>query len=352
MRRVPSAGYASGLAFFDDESGLLATARAGLYRTTDGGRTWAFALDTFDATIERLQWQSGERILAEVARLGLIRSDDGGRRWRQVYPRPPGRPAGPLSFSSARDGIGARSEGLHPDGGVIVATSDGGRGWRPRGRIPGFHVRQLERTSATDVWAVASRPLRNGGYAPTRVFRSADDGRTWRQLTTVPAIGFGTLSLVDEHVAFFYGERGTLRSDDGGASWSRRGDESIYSAAFLDRDRGYGTKGDDRLLITGDGGTTWKPVGLPGRFRVLHLSAEPPDRIWLVGNSCVDGRCRGRILRSQNGGREWTQINVRAAVPPSPTQWLEGRLGVAAVGAVGHYRTVDGGRTWRFVVAR
>jgi len=349
---VPSGGYAYWLAFRSPDAGMLAAIRFGLIATSDGGRHWRLSLGSGDWTPEAIAWPSRRRVYVVLRNLGLARSDDGGRHWQQLYPARPGPPAGPVSFSSIRNGIGARSEGLDPDGGVIVATSDGGRTWRLRSRIPGFHVRQLERVSATSVWAVASRPLPHGGYAPARVLRSGDDGRHWRQVIAVPALGFGTLSRVDARVAFVYGEQGTLRTVDGGASWRRRSEEPIYAAAFLDRDRGYGMKGDDRLLATSDGGKAWQPVALPGRFRALGVSGDPPNRVWVIGNACFGGRCRGRILRSQDGGARWTQINYNAAVPPFPAGWLDGRFAIVPVGVPGHYRTLDGGRSWHFVVAR
>ena len=57
------------------------------------------------------------------------------------------------------------------------------------------------------------------------------------------------------------------------------------------------------------------------------------------------------MLRSEDGGRQWTQISFPTAAPPVPAEWLGGRFGVSPYGVGGHYRTLDGGRTWRFVVA-
>lgn len=329
--------------FFDAQHGLVETLGGQVLETSDAGFHWRSTAQRLPFA-PRLAQSSAQprRMYAVRSHLGLARSGQHRSVWRQVYPRPPGPPAGPVSYSSERNGIGARSEGLRPDGGVIVATNDGGRTWRPRSRIRGYHVRQLERASATVVWAVAARPMRNrGGYSRSRLFRSDDGGRSWRPVAA-PPLGFGTLSVVDRRTAFLYGEAGTLRTLDGGTTWGRLGRHSIYGAGFLDALHGYATRGDDRLVATSDGGKTWQPVALPDGFRVLDVSAHAPDRVWLTGER--------RILRSDDGGRHWTQIGFDTA-PPQPAQWDTAAFGVVPYGVGGHYRTLDGGRTWRFVVA-
>jgi photosystem II stability/assembly factor-like uncharacterized protein len=346
-RELGSSGYAAGLHFRTARDGLMATARGSIQRTADGGRNWRVSLITHDWTPLAIAWPSPRRLYAALWSVGLVRSDDGGRRWRQIYPAPPGPPAGAMSFSSGQRGIGIGTGGLFRDLGVVLETSDGGRSWSRRSRLPRFDIRQLERASPTTVWAVAAKRLQGGVSGPLRVFRSMDDGRTWMRLRTPPA-AFGTLSLVGDRIAFLATNRGLFRSQDTGTTWRRMGRRELHSARFLSEEQGFAIGGEYEVLRTDDGGGSWERLPA-GEFRVLAISAWPPNHVWLTGNVCRNSSCRGRILRSADAGRSWEQIRFRAAVPPEPTQWLDARRGVAPFGEGGHYRTADGGRTWRFV---
>jgi photosystem II stability/assembly factor-like uncharacterized protein len=350
-RKMPSVGYAEGLDFQTADEGLMTTARYGIHRTSNGGRTWPLALATYDWTPLATAWPSQRRIYAALWRIGLVRSDDGGRRWRQFYPPPPGPPVGPMSFSSGARGIGAGIGGLFRNPGAILRTQDSGRSWAEWTRLHGLDIRQFERVSPTTVWAVASRLLPDGGHGRARIFRSSDDGRTWIPLRA-PRAAFGTLSLVSNRIAFLAANHGLFRTVDVGSTWRRVGRRELYGARFLSEDRGFAVESDHVVLRTEDGGRSWERLAARG-LRVFSISAFPPNHVWLTGNACRRFTCRGRILRSSDGGRTWEEIRFRKAVPPAASQWLDARRGFALFGGEGgHYRTADGGRTWRFVEPR
>jgi hypothetical protein len=93
---------------------------------------------------------------------GLIDSDDGGRTWRQL----PGPALVTLSWDKAPGLVGADADG------AVHRSADGGASWSRIGRLPGPPQALL--ATADALYAAADA---NG---QTGIYRSTDDGRTWR----------------------------------------------------------------------------------------------------------------------------------------------------------------------------
>ncbi|HEV8688212.1 MAG TPA: YCF48-related protein, partial [Gaiellaceae bacterium] len=179
---VPLTGHASGLVFRSPRDGLMLASRLGIYRTRDGGRHWRTTLFTDDAFfVDTVSWPARRQIYALLSQAGLLASDDGGKHWQQRYPAGPGRPEGPVSFSSPTDGIGAGKGGFFRNPGAILATADGGKTWTVRTVIRGVAVAQLVRVSQRVVWAVGTEWNRNG-RGRLAILRTSNGGRSWRKL--------------------------------------------------------------------------------------------------------------------------------------------------------------------------
>jgi photosystem II stability/assembly factor-like uncharacterized protein len=229
------------------------------------------------------------------------------------------------------------------DGGVLV-TRDEGVTWHESNR-------GIDRPAG---WCLARHP-RTGelwyGAEPAALFRSGDGGETWSacagidELTEPPPwgsrppteerrvrqISFGAGGLVLAAVE----EGWLLRSEDGGASWTRARDG-------LDRDC-HGTtlvpgEPDVVLASTGagvyrsdDGGRTFAPSSDGLRHRYVTGAVADPDRpevAFAAASECgpsasaerpegADGAC----YRSDDGGRTWWRLTggLPEVMRPAPT---------------------------------
>ncbi|MEV4806188.1 oxidoreductase [Nonomuraea sp. NPDC049421] len=218
-------------------------------RTVNGGRTWR---NVSPPGTEALQFRDIEAFDADRAvalSIGegtdsrVYRTEDGGRTWTETYRNDEPRAFYDcLAFFDRRHGL-AMSDPV--DGRFrILATDDGGRSWQvlsPDGMPPalpgeaGFAAsgQCLTVAGARDVW------LATGGADRSRVFHSADRGRTWTVADTpIPAAD------------------------------PARG---VFALAFRDRHRGIAVGGDYRpeeasphaAAITRDGGASWQPATTP-----------------------------------------------------------------------------------------
>ncbi|MEV4475668.1 oxidoreductase [Nonomuraea sp. NPDC049504] len=280
-------------------------------RTVNGGRTWR---NVSPPGTEALQFRDIEAFdanravalsIGEGTDSRVYRTEDGGRTWTETYRNDEPRAFYDcLAFFDRRHGL-AMSDPV--DGRFrILATDDGGRSWQvlpPDGMPPalpgeaGFAAsgQCLTVAGARDVW------LSTGGADRSRVFHSADRGRTWTVTDTpIPAAD------------------------------PARG---VFALAFRDRHRGIAVGGDYRpeeasphaAAITRDGGASWQPATTPPpayRSGVAWLPHLPFAAI-AVGPSGSDV--------SWSAGRTWQTFDTGSFDTVSCTRdltcWASGESG-------------------------
>src|SRR5687767_14380632 len=261
----------------------------GVYRSTDGGRTWANVglRDTRHIARVRVHPRDPDRVY--VAALGhawgpnkergVFRSKDGGATWEQVL------------FKT--EGAGAIDLSMDADNPRILYAA----------------VWQAQRTP----WGMSS------GGPDSGLWKSTDGGDTWTDISHNPGLPRGVLGRIGMAVSPADGRRvyavveaddGALfRSDDGGATWQRcseepglRGRPWYYMHVFADpRDADTVWVADYALWKSVDGGKTFGEVATPhGDNHDLWIDPKNPRRMIEAndGGACV----------SFNGGRAWSTI--------------------------------------------
>jgi photosystem II stability/assembly factor-like uncharacterized protein len=191
-----ASGYISGLDYASEQVGFESAHRLGIARLP-GHKTLLLTEPADD--VLSMSWPDAEHGFAVLGHAGLVRSGNGGQSWRRIYPRALPPPAGLVSFSSAKRGIGVGlALGVFSRAGAILATTDSGTSWRVRGSLEGATPRGVEvdglaRISPDRLWAVGHEFVRD--TFRVLLFRSADDGRHWRQVRSFPFLSDGWLSF-------------------------------------------------------------------------------------------------------------------------------------------------------------
>ena len=232
----------------DPDKVFLGT-HAGLYETTDGGRSWRTAeLPGQDAmnlarTPARTVWAAGHNVLAK--------SEDGGATWSDV--RPEGLPGLDVHGFAADPKDASRLYAAVAGEGLYTST-DGGRSFELVSKDVGPNVFGLAVTPEGRI--LAADPGQG-------LLASRDGGKTWQVAFEGSVVGVAVNSA-DPNTILATGP-GILLSTDGGASW--REVQAIADGAGpvawspSDPKVGYVVGIDRTLYRTGDSGASWETVG-------------------------------------------------------------------------------------------
>ena len=391
--------------------------QGGVYKSIDGGRSWSPCLEglrthvgkpgqppQMTANCDRIVVHPENPDIAYVGGVGwvnaaLYKTVDGGKSWAEVARR--GEHANMDLGWITMWGPSVKCLALSPldprvlyygTSGHVFKTTDGGAHWHqayarvlPDGRIQGTGL------EVTCVHTIIVHPARPGrlyvGYADIGLLVSDDGGTTFRRCVDGVEPRAMRNSLFD--LAFdpddpthcwgsFGGRRAgaVAESTDGGHTWKMVGTESsglpkaphrvlLVDPASPPTARRLLTIGGPRgVYASDDGGRSWQPSaqGLPhGNVRGLVRHPSQPGVYWCALGD--DGTRPGAVLRSDDSGRSWRQISrdlevadiKRLVVAPSDPRRLylaaRDRRVAGRTFPGGVYRSDDGGTTWTRVLA-
>jgi photosystem II stability/assembly factor-like uncharacterized protein len=231
-----------------DANSIALGTHNGIYRSSDGGRTWeAASLAGQDAmnlarATRSVVWAAGHDVLAK--------SEDGGQTWQDVLPN------GLSSFdvhAFAVDPTDPRTLYAAIAGQGLFRSRDGGRSFGPISRKVGSGVMALAVTPNGRILA---------GEMEAGLMVSADGGKTWKRTLEEGLMGLA-VNPKDPRRILATGP-GILLSRDGGTTWiesfSVGAGAGPVAWAPSDPKTAYVVGFDQVLYKTTDGGETWKAV--------------------------------------------------------------------------------------------
>jgi photosystem II stability/assembly factor-like uncharacterized protein len=290
---------------------MYASVDGGVYGTTNGGASWAFA-------------RAGLTGIDAVDSLAVS-------------------PADPSTVYAVEDS------------GRLSKSLDGGASWTPTASFRVSRVVTPAKGSGT-VYAVNYQGL----------YRSMNGGATWKKLTIGLPIPYGPLFLVADPVDpnRLYAEvvvdqasseTRLYTTADGGASWKPVGSRGlpadVYIAAIDPQFPQilYASGASDQIYKSRDRGASWRPVGIaPDSYLALQVDPSRSNVVFAWGGNVV--------ARSEDGGLTWAEVprslpynsQINALVFP-PTKSGTLFLALATFGGFergGVFASVNGGSAW------
>jgi photosystem II stability/assembly factor-like uncharacterized protein len=293
-------------------------------------------------------------IAAEAS--GLWKTEDGGKTLQPIGAGFSTRRVGQIVRAGSRLYLTTLQDG---DAGGVFSSDDRGASWKlvaDAELLGGQHFQFLAAHPANPNALIAGNT--------DRLRRSADAGKTWRDIT-LPGTGGGRSSLEKgparlQCLAAIAGakgavllagtSRGLFRSTDFGSTWIPA---ALTSIKIVQSVLGMTVAGQrilartgESLYLSGDAGVTWKPLGLLLSTSTIYdiaLSPRPDEAVLLA-------TAQG-LYRNDGGSTRWERIDdglqggtVASVVWDGATDKLAWCVQFGVL-----YESLDSGKTWRAV---
>ena len=304
---------------------LVGTISIGIWRSTDGGETWARAqgsrprwpwneMQCFDLVVH----PDDPKTVFAGTNDGLFRSDDRGANFERVD--------SPLNdfdaWSLAIDPVEPSTmfAGCRP--GAVFRSKDGGQRWE---RLPAEFAETCPNVSVPRVLTLAVDPTDHrtvwAGAEVDGVRRSLDGGDTWSRVTTLDETDIHSIvvSAGSPSKVLMSSAREVYTTTDVGESWQEVGVPKRFPMGFCG---GMAVKPDDPNVVfvangnnfVGDDGTVVRSRDRGATWEALRLPVQPNSPMWVFGMNPADPNlvlCNshyGQVFCSEDAGDSWVKL--------------------------------------------
>ncbi len=266
----------------------------GVWRTSDGGKTWSSVGLTDTRQISRVRVHPTNpdivyvgaqgHVFGPSSERGVYKTTDGGKTWRKILYR--------------NDSTGITDLVLDPNNPEIIYVAF----W------------QAWRTP----WQLVS------GGAGSGIFKSTDGGEHWSELTRNPGLPTGVIGNIGLAVSPTNSNKvwaiveadsgGVFRSTDGGATWMRTNSDRrlrqrawYYTRIFAD------PKDENSIYVLNTG--MYRSTDNGKTFRSIQVPHGDNHDLWIALNDAqrmIESNDGGANV-SFNGGRSWTEQDQATA---------------------------------------
>ena len=260
----------------------------GVYKTSDGGKTWANIGLKKTRNISRVRIHPENPDLVYVAAIGnpfgpskdrgIYRSKDGGKTWKQIFFK-------------------------HEQAGVIDLVMD-------ESNPNVLYASTFEMIRHT--W------IMKAGGPNSGIFKSTDGGDTWKEITRNPGlpkddlgrIGLAHSKKMPNRITALIDSKekvGLYQSEDGGDTWEFLSNHTsiIQRPFYYNHLHASPHNGDELWVLSNklwqslDGGKNWKQrSGTKDDFHDMQFDANDPDRMIITHD--------GGVMVTLNSGKTWS----------------------------------------------
>ncbi len=281
-----------------------------ILHSTDRGRTWEIQRSGTQEALFRVVFLDDKSGWVSGSYGTILHTEDGGRNWR-IQPAPTQEQLFGLDLVNERVGWAVGSRG------VVLHTGNAGASWINRPLHDDVILNDVRFINLKEGWLV-------GEFG--RIYQTGDGGRTWLRQKSPIEVSFVSgesrnlfrLLFPDSAHGWAFGLDGVILETRNGKNWETIRQDGASSGALQPRHLFSASFFGDKKWAVGERGTVlfsplrdehWTLARLKTPLATLNGIAFGSDGFGLiVGNG-------GTILRTDNGGREWSQIRITTTAP-------------------------------------
>jgi photosystem II stability/assembly factor-like uncharacterized protein len=261
---------------------------------------WSQITSPTTAWLEDIQAIDNNNIYAAGLGYTIIKSTNSGTSFQVIYSGAINSNFYSISFADQNTGFvsGGVEETMPPYNhtGIVMKTTNAGANWQTVLSMGGPLFTFLKAYSPQLVYCC------NTNFA----YFSNDGGANW---STVPGIfGANSVFFINSNTGFITASSSVYKTTDAGANWtgSNLSQGSLIKMIFANANTGYITRyAGSSIMKTTNCGVNWTgPVAIPDLTYANNLFCTGGDTLFVAGSS--QSAYYGRIVRSTNGGVNWT----------------------------------------------
>ncbi|HEY6172632.1 MAG TPA: YCF48-related protein [Candidatus Kapabacteria bacterium] len=352
-----SANSLFSLDFINGKDGVMCGEFGSIYLTKDSAKSWQMQDIHPNGNTNDVVMLSSQKILVACDRRAVYKTTNGGTTWANA------EPFGTASLKSISFAADLKNGVIVGSNGIIMRTYNGADSWEVV-----FDRVVSDPVGLNSVYAIDSMTVVAAGSAGL-IVRTTDGGKVWKEVPTTITGSLYDIDFQTPLVGTAVGDYGTiLRTHDAGKTWVPQPSNSsadLRGVDFLDTSNGVACGSKGIVLMTQNGGSTWFNItGNPDTLSFRDVAYVSPDRIVIVGTrsrKAIDPALlnQGHIVISDDNGFSWKQAPISGVVtdmsfnegytlsfPTPAVGYAAGSSGEGSTRQGPWARTLDSGSTW------
>lgn len=322
--QTPSLEKLNKIQFFNPQVGIAVGNQGVILRSADGGATWQLVSSVTQNNLTDFHFADQNNGWAVGWNGTILRTTNAGLNWQTL--------TSGTTFNFFSVHFGNSEVGLAVGhAGNIFKTTNGGLTWEPKNSGTTNWLKQVQFFSESVAYALSSNGL---------VYWSNDGGETWLLNSDLGTIQNNRFFFKNYGIALSIGEQGKISFRSSAvalwASITSGTSRSLQAVYMVDSEYGWIVGAQGTILKTTNGGTVWQCLSCYS-FKAVHFAG--PQLGWAVGDA-------GRIMATTNSGMSWNMQASGTSALLTDVFFVNKYLGWITGYDGSMLKTTNGGQSW------